>query len=225
MNAEKILIIDDESSIRRILRLGLESQGFEIAEAASGPEGLKKAKTFKPRIVVLDLGLPGMTGAEVLKELRDWSSVPVIVLTVTDDEAVKVDLLNAGADDYVTKPFGMAELLARISVALRHSALEEANPKFTSGELEIDLTKRIVMLRGKPVKFTATEFSFLKLLVKHAGRVVTQEHLLNEIWGPNAKENTHYLRIYAAQLRKKIEANPASPEHLLTEPGVGYRLV
>lgn len=223
--SKRILIIDDEPSIRRLLRLNLEARGFEIDEGLSGSEGLKKAEKSHPHLVILDLSLPDIPGLEVLQRLRQWTQVPIIVLTVNDNETSKVQLLESGADDYVTKPFSVQELHARIKVALRHQQNEGATPVFASGDLEIDLAKRSVSKSRQIIKLTATEFEILKRLVLNSGRVVSQEFLLKDIWGKHALDNSHYLRIYIGQLRKKIENDPAKPEHILTEPGVGYRLL
>lgn len=222
---KRILIIDDEPSIRLLLKLNLEARGFEVEEAGTGKEGLAKAEKLHPHLTILDLGLPDMTGLEVLKRLRQWTPVPIIVLTVNDQEISKVELLDAGADDYVTKPFSTQELYARVKVALRHQENDGATPLYKSGELEVDLAKRLVVRSNQIIKLTATEFEILKRLVLSAGRVVSQEFLLKDIWGKHALENSHYLRIYIGQLRKKIERDPANPEHILTEPGVGYRLL
>lgn len=220
----KILILDDEPSIRNILRVNLRGAGYDVAEAKRSEEGLALAASYHPQVVILDLGLPDRNGIDVLREIRGWSQVPVIVLTVSDDEATKVALLEAGADDYVTKPFSVPELLARIKVALRHHQMEGATPIFESGSLRIDLAKREVSVENQVVHLTAKEFELLRLLVKNGGRVVPQEQLLAEIWGQHAKDQPHYLRIYIGQLRKKLEADPSSPKHVLTEPGVGYRI-
>lgn len=224
-NSSRILLVDDEAAIRNAIRMHLLPMGYEIAEAATGTEGLDKASGFHPHLVILDLGLPDINGLEVLKQLRSWTSVPVIVLTVTDDEKTKVRLLDAGADDYLTKPFGPEELQARIRVALRHAGVVEATPIFESGDLRVDLNKKSVMLNGASIKLTSTEYEVLSRLVRDHGKVVSQSQLLKEIWGATAIDQNHYLRIYINQLRKKIEKNPAEPLHILTEPGVGYRLV
>lgn len=222
----KILIVDDEESIRRVLRLNLASKGFEILECANGTDAVKLAKDARPQLIVLDLGLPDLNGAEVLKRIRQWSKVPIVVLTASDEEAVKVALLESGADDYITKPFSPLELVARINVALRHHKDDVADtPVFVSAGLRIDLPNKSIEHDGQPVRLTATEFQLLASLVKNAGQVVTQDVLLREVWGPTASENSHYLRIYVGALRKKLEANPGSPRHILTEPGVGYRIV
>ena len=182
------------------------------------------AAAQRPELIVLDLGLPDMDGAVFLKRLREWSTIPVIVLTVKDSETDKVALLDAGADDYLTKPFGVPELLARIRVSLRHSLQETSEPIFRSGDLEVDLTDRTVKMRGEPIRLTATEYELLRILVRHAGKVVTQRQLLKEVWGPHAVEESQYLRVFIGQLRKKLERQPAQPELIQTEAGVGYRL-
>ncbi len=221
----RILIIDDEPAIRKFLRVAFETERFSVVETETGKEGLAAAASQKPDLIVLDLGLPDMNGIDVLKKLREWSKVPVIVLTVDDLEISKVALLDAGADDFMTKPFGLKELLARIRASLRHVAQTESAPMFESGDLQIDFTNHQVKLAGREVKFTVTEYNLLKLLAQHAGKVVTQRQLLKEIWGPNSVEHSHYLRVYVAQLRKKLEHDPHNPELIVTEPGVGYRLL
>jgi two-component system KDP operon response regulator KdpE len=221
----RILIVDDEKAIRETLKLGLKAENYLIEEAINGLEGLEKIRTFHPNLVILDLGLPDRSGLEILRELRVWTKIPVIILTVSDDEPTKVKLLDAGADDYLTKPFGLSELLARIRVAIRHFGKIEATPIFQSGDLKIDLNQRTVEVDGTEVKFTKTEFELLQRLVRESGKIVPQTKLLKEIWGCLFQDESHYLRIYIKQLRKKIEKNPAEPVHILTEPGVGYRLV
>lgn len=223
---KQVLIIDDESSIRNILKINLESHGFSVVEAASGSQGIERVRESRPNVIVLDLGLPDCSGISVLKEIRSWSNVPIIVLTVLDDESAKVSLLESGADDYITKPFSVPELIARVRVSLRnHPEDGAASPIFESGDLKIDLIEHKVFLAGKEIRLTITEFNFLKILVKHAGRIVPQQSILTEVWGQTAIESPHYLRIYVGQLRKKIEANPSKPQHILTEPGIGYRIV
>ncbi len=219
------LVIDDEVQIRRLLRLTLEGHGYRVFEAATGQEGLLEAAQRRPEVVLLDLGLPDMDGVTVLKRLREWSRVPVLVLSVRDREEDKIAALDAGADDYVTKPFASGELLARLRVAQRHTQPGPSEAVFRSGDIEVDLARRIVLRKGKEVKLTATEYSMLAIFVRNAGRVLTHRQLLKEVWGPNAVEQTHYLRVYMAHLRDKLEANAAKPELLITEPGVGYRLV
>lgn len=222
----RVLLVEDEESIRRVLRLNIEGKGYEVIEARTAAEGIQKVIDFKPNVVILDLGLPDRSGGEVLKAIREWSTVPIIVLTVNDDEKTKVDLLEAGADDYITKPFGPMELLARIHVALRHRGGEtEGAPIFESGHLKVNLQLRTVWREGKPIHLTVTELNVLRMLIRGGGQIVHQDQLLREVWGQNAIENPHYLRIYIAMLRKKLEVDPAVPQHIITEPGVGYRLV
>ena len=219
------LVVDDELQIRRLLRVCLEANGYRVTEASTGQEGLAEAAQRRPDVLILDLGLPDLDGVTVLKRLREWSRIPVVVLSVRDREEDKVAALDNGADDYVTKPFGSGELLARLRVAQRHSIPTAEVTVFKSGQLEVDLAARVVRVRGKEVKLTATEYSLLRLFVQHAGKVLTHRQILREVWGPNYMEQTHYLRVYMAHLREKLEANPAQPELLTTEPGVGYRLL
>jgi two-component system KDP operon response regulator KdpE len=219
------LVIDDEIQIRRLLRVCLEGNGYRVQEAATGQEGITQAAQHPPDIVLLDLGLPDMDGVTVLKRLREWSRVPVVVLTVREREEDKVAALDNGADDYVTKPFGTAELLARLRVAQRHAAPTAESPIFRTGELEVDLTARVVKLKGREVKLTATEYSLLRLFVQHAGKVLTHRQILKEVWGPNYVEQTHYLRVYIAHLREKLESEPSKPRLITTESGIGYRLL
>jgi two-component system, OmpR family, KDP operon response regulator KdpE len=219
------LVIDDELQMRRLLRVCLEANGYRVSEAATGKDGIAEAAQHPPDVVILDLGLPDMEGVAVLKRLREWSRVPVVVLSVRDREEDKIAALDAGADDYVTKPFSSGELLARLRVAQRHAAPTSETTVFRSGQLEVDLAARVVKLKGKEVKLTTTEYSLLRLFVQHAGKVLTHRQILREVWGPNYVEQTHYLRVYLAHLREKLEANPAQPELFTTEPGVGYRLV
>ncbi|MFI5390329.1 MAG: response regulator [Bacteriovoracales bacterium] len=221
----RILIIDDEEGIRNILTLNLTSHGYRVFQAENGKIGLTKALEDHPHLIILDLGLPDKSGTEILKELRKWTFIPIIVLTVQDEEEKKVELLDAGADDYLTKPFGTKELLARVRVCLRNHGLIEATPIFQSGNLEIDLSKHIVLKDKKEIKLTKTEFEVLARLVRENGKVVPQNQLLKQIWGTVGLEQSHYIRIYINQLRKKIEDNPSEPIHILTEPGVGYRIV
>ncbi len=224
MNPIKILVIDDEVQIRRFLRITLEAQGFHISEATTGQDGLVQAAMARPDVIILDLGLPDQDGLTILRTLREWSQTPVIVLSVRDAEEDKIALLDAGADDYLTKPFSAGELVARIRVALRHMAPEAAGATFRSANLQVDLASRLVYLSGEPVKLTATEYDLLRLLVQHAGKVLTHFHILRDLWGSTGIEEMQYLRVYISQLRHKIEANPAHPRLLLTETGVGYRL-
>ena len=221
-----VLLIEDERQIRRFLGATLGSHGYRMLAADTGAEGLTEAAAWQPDIVILDLGLPDMDGLEVLRRLREWSAVPVIVLSARGQEGDKVAALDAGADDYVSKPFGPGELLARIRVALRHAAAlrEDAAPTFTTGDLHLDLARRQVTVGGTEVHLTPIEYRLLTVLARHAGKVLTHRQLLTEVWGPAHTTEAHYLRVYMAQLRRKLEPEPARPRYLLTEPGVGYRL-
>jgi two-component system KDP operon response regulator KdpE len=218
------LVIDDEVQIRRLLRVVLESADYQVHEAETAAQGLTDAATRRPDVVLLDLGLPDSDGGNVLRRLREWSQVPVIVLSVRDDEEGKVAALDAGADDYVTKPFSSAELLARLRAAQRKTRPEEDISRFKSGDLIVDLTARVVTRAGHEVKLTATEYALLRLFVRHVGRVLTHRQILREIWGPKSEEHRQYLRVYVTHLRQKIERDPAAPELIKTEPGIGYRL-
>ena len=220
-----VLVIDDELQIRRLLRVSLEANGYQILEAANGQEGISEAAQRRPDAVLLDLGLPDMDGVAVLKRLREWSHVPVVVLSVRDREEDKIKALDNGADDYLTKPFGTGELLARLRVALRHGQPPSDSAVFLSGRLAVDLAARLVKVGGKEVRLTATEYALLRLFVQHAGKVLTHQQILREVWGPNYLTQTQYLRVYMAHLREKLEAEPSKPSLLLTEPGIGYRLV
>ena len=221
-----IVAIEDDPQIRRFLRTGLESHGFQIHEADTGKLGLIEAANRKPDLVILDLGLPDMDGVEVVKKLREWSALPVIVLSARAAETDKVAALDAGADDYLTKPFGLGELLARIRVALRHTSgtAQEKGGVFAVAGLKVDLPHRRVYREGNEVHLTPIEYRLLTTLVKHAGKVITHRQLLKEVWGPGHIERNHYLRVYMAGLRHKLETDPARPRFLLTETGVGYRL-
>lgn len=223
---EKVLIVDDEESIRRTLSINLTSKGYIVEQAINAAECMDKLQSFHPQLIILDLGLPDRNGLGVLEEVRGWSKVPVIILTVSDDEATKVKLLEAGADDYITKPFGIPEFMARVVVALRHGQKDaEASPVFVSGDLRVDLNSRQIQRESASVHLTSTEFNLLRLLIKGRGQVVGQDLLLNEIWGKLGVDNPHYLRIYIGQLRKKLERDASAPKHILTEPGVGYRII
>jgi two-component system KDP operon response regulator KdpE len=221
-----ILVVEDEPQVMRVLRAALPGQGYRVLEATSGGQALVEAATRAPDVVLLDLGLPDLDGVEVTRRLREWSRVPVIVISARGQEPEKVQALDAGADDYLTKPFGTEELLARIRVALRHlsRAAPGAEPMFETGDLRIDLAARRVFSGGVEVRLTRLEYRLLAALVAHAGRVVTHRQLLTEVWGPGAADQSHYVRVYMGQLRHKLERNPARPRHLLTEIGVGYRL-
>lgn len=225
MNAEPaVLVVDDELAIRRFLRLSLETNDYRIYEAENGRDGLAKAAQFRPEVIILDMNLPDMEGVEVLRRLREWTATPVIILSVRDADRDKVAALDAGADDYLTKPFSVDELLARLRVARRHAQPTTTDPVLIFGEVRIDLARRLVTRSGEPVKLTPTEYALLRLLVQHAGRVLTHRQILKQVWGPQHMEETHYLRVYFAQLRQKLESDPARPRLILTEPGVGYRL-
>lgn len=217
------LIIDDEAQIRRLLRLLLEADNYKVHEAQTGQQGLIDIATRKPDVILLDLGLPDVDGLDVLKRLREWSEAPVIVLTVRDDVQEKVAALDAGADDYVTKPFSTPELLARIRAAQRKTRPEEEVSVFKKGDLIVDLTARVVTRGGREIKLTGTEYALLRLFVKHPGRVLTHRHILREIWGPKSEEHRQYLRVYVTHLRQKIEPDPAKPSLISTQPGIGYR--
>jgi two-component system KDP operon response regulator KdpE len=221
----RILVIDDEHQIRRMLNVALSAHGYSLAEASSGKEGLSQASIFHPDLVVLDLGLPDLDGMEVISRLREWTQVPIIVLSVRERENDKIDALDAGADDYLTKPFSMGELLARIRVAIKHFAKSEDEPVLIFPDLTIDLARRMVLLLGQEVKLTPTEYEILKYLALHSGRVITHGQLLRAVWGPNYQGETHYLRVYIGQLRRKIEKNPTQPHYIMTEAGVGYRFI
>lgn len=219
------LVIDDEPQIRRLLRVTLEAGGYRVIEAATGQDGVLQTAQRRPDIVLLDLGLPDLDGCEVLRRVREWSRVPVIILSVRDAEEEKVAALDAGADDYVTKPFNSAELMARLRAALRHSQPPGVDAVLSVGNLELDLSKRRVLKRGVEVRLTPIEYSLLRLLATHLGRVLTHRQLLTEVWGEKSAGQTHYLRVHFAHLREKLEDNPSAPEMILTEPSIGYRLV
>jgi two-component system KDP operon response regulator KdpE len=221
----EVLVIDDEIQLRRLLRFTLEDAGYSVREAATGHSGLVAAAHRQPDAIVLDLGLPDMQGLDVLRRLREWSSLPVLILSVFTQEESKVSALDAGADDYLTKPFGGAELLARIRALLRRIKPAESANAVVFGNVEVDLIHRVVRKSGQPVKLTAREYALLRLLVTHRGRVLTHRQILQEIWGPSLVGQTHYLRVFVMRLRQKIEDEVDSPKYLLTESGIGYRLV
>jgi two-component system KDP operon response regulator KdpE len=224
----RVLVIDDEAQIRRFLDIGLRAEGYEVLQAATAAEGLVQAATREPDLVILDLGLPDRDGHEVLSELRQWSQVPVLMLSVRSMESEKVRALDAGANDYVTKPFGIQELMARLRALLRDRAVagtEKAQPRYDDGRLGIDLARRAVVLDGLPLSLTRKEYAVLSLLLRHAGRVVTQQQLLREIWGASHVQDSQYLRIVIGKLRQKLGDDPAQPRWLKTEPGVGYRFI
>ena len=220
-----VLVIDDEPPIRRFLHAALSSCGFRTAEAGTAAEGLESIIALRPDVVLLDLGLPDRDGLELLRELRGWSSVPVVILSARDREHDKVTALDSGADDYVSKPFAVGELLARLRVSLRHAATGPAAlPEFVNGDLRVDLAARNVAVAGREVHLTPIEYKVLAFLIRHAGKVVTHRQILREVWGPEYGDEAHYLRVYMAQLRRKLEPEPARPRWLQTEMGVGYRL-
>jgi two-component system KDP operon response regulator KdpE len=217
------LIIDDEVQIRRLLRVVLEGENYQVHEAETGQQGLMEIASRRPAIILLDLGLPDLDGLDVLKRLREWSEAPVLVLSVRDDEAGKVAALDAGAEDYVTKPFSTPELLARVRAAQRKTRPAEEVSVFKHGDLIVDLTAHVVTRAGREVKLTATEYALLRLFVRHPGRVLTHRHILREIWGPKSEEHRQYLRVYVTHLRQKIEADSTKPQLIKTESGIGYR--
>lgn len=222
------ILIEDEPQIRRFVREALEAEGWQVHEAETQKRGLAEAGTRKPDLLVLDLGLPDGDGVDLIRDVRGWSAVPIIVLSARTDEADKIAALDAGADDYLTKPFGVGELLARVRAALRRpraAAAQEMDPLFRFGEIEVDRQARIVRRAGREVHLTPIEYRLLGVLIANAGRVMTHRQLLREVWGPSHSEQSHYLRIYMGHLRQKLEAVPAQPQHLLTETAVGYRLV
>ena len=222
-----VLIVDDETPIRRFLRLSLVGERYRVAEAGSAAEALGRIVALRPDLVILDLGLPDRDGLGLLREVREWSAVPIVVVSAREKEDDKVAALEAGADDYLTKPFGVGELIARVKVALRHAAstgVPAGESTFASGELRVDLVRRQVFVAEREVRLTPIEYRLLSVLVKHAGKVLTHRQLLHEVWGPEYGDENHYVRVYVAQLRRKLEADPARPRYLRTEPGVGYRL-
>jgi two-component system KDP operon response regulator KdpE len=224
MPDEKVLIVDDESSIRRFLRVTLTAQNYKIIEAATGQEGLEKAASDKPDIIVLDIGLPDINGIEVTKLLRQWTQVPIIILSVHRAETDKISALDAGADDYLTKPFSAGELLARLRANLRRVSKTTEEPVFSSGVLKVDLSSRIITISGKEVQLTPTEYELLRVMVIHSGKVLTHNYLLRQVWGAEYGEESHMLHVNISNLRRKIEPDSTRPQFIITEPGVGYRL-
>lgn len=222
---QKALVIDDENSIRRLLKTALAAHGIEVAEASTGREGIALAIAVRPDFILLDLGLPDREGGAILKELRQWYRRPIVILSVRNQEEVIVDALDAGADDYLAKPFNVNELLARIRVAERRYAGEMAPPLFQFGSLAVDLARRQIRKEGKEIHLTATEYEVLRVLVNNHGRVLTHRQILREIWGPNSSDHVQYLRVYIGHLRQKLEEDPHNPRWIVTEPGVGYRLL
>lgn len=220
----RVLVVDDEGAIRKFLRASLSAHGFLIAEAANGREALNAAITFRPDLIILDLGLPDVDGIEVTRQIREWAQTPIIILSVRDQEAAKIGALDAGADDYLTKPFGIGELLARMRVALRHAATTSDEPIFVVGELSVDLARRLVTVGNAEVQLTPTEYDLLRTLVAHAGKVMTHRQLLKQVWGVAYEGESHLLRVNMSNLRRKLEIDPSRPRFIVTEPGVGYRL-
>jgi len=225
MSGLEAVIVDDEIQIRRFLRISLEANGYSVYEVDSGQAALNEIALRRPDLVILDLGLPDMDGIKVIRRLREWTQTPIVVLSVRDSDEDKIAALDAGADDYLTKPFSVGELMARLRVAQRHTRPESESSIFESDGLQVDLSRRLVLARGEEVKLTPTEYALLRLLIQHVGKVLTHRQLLREVWGTEYAEETHYLRVYIAQLRQKIELDPARPQIIVTEPGVGYRLV
>ncbi len=221
-----VLLVEDEKQMRKLVTISLRANDYEVIEAETAEEGVKQAAAYTPDLVLLDLGLPDMDGFSVIKRIREWSAMPIIVISASGQEEKKVRALDEGADDYLTKPFGAAELMARIRVAIRHTARgpDSSAVVRVGDEIEIDLAKRLVQVRGAEVHLTPIEYKLITTLAKHAGMVITHRHLLEQVWGPGHAHQMQYLRVYMTQLRHKLEKNPARPEYLLTEPGVGYRL-
>jgi two-component system KDP operon response regulator KdpE len=223
--ATRVLVVDDEAQIRRFLRTSLTAEGYSVIEAETGGDAILQAAREEPDVIVLDLGLPDIDGAKVIAEVRKSSQAPIIVLSIRNDEKGKVEALDLGADDYITKPFGVDELLARLRAALRHRLKAEgAAPVFRCGDLGVDLVRRMVTLNGTEIKLSAKEYDLLRLLILHEGKVLTHGFMLREVWGPAHAEDVQYLRVYIRHLREKLEADPTRPAYILTETGVGYRL-
>ncbi len=224
-STNRILVIDDESQIRKLLKVSLKSQGFYIEESHDGRDGINKVAIIKPDLVILDLGLPDMDGKEDIREIREWSNVPIVILTARDQEQEKIEALDNGADDYITKPFGIGELLARIRVCLRRKTEDENEHIFNFGGLIIDLVNRRITVDNMEIKLTPTEYEIIKVLAQNAGKVITHKQLLKKVWGNAYDNDNNYIRVYIGQIRRKIEPNPAQPCYIITESGVGYRLI
>lgn len=220
----RVLVADDERAIRRLLQISLTAHGHTVYEASNGQQTLEAVVGYRPDIIILDLGLPDIEGIEVIYRLREWTQTPIIILSVRDRETDKITALDAGADDYLTKPFNVGELLARMRVVLRRTAPPKDAPIFVSGVLMVDLARRIVRVDNHEVQLTPTEYDLLKLLVTYAGKVVTNSQILRQVWGPSQEDNSHLLRVNMSNLRRKLEADPTRPTYIMTEPGVGYRL-
>ena len=221
----KILIADDEKEIRHLLQVALAAHGYMVEAVSLGQDAVQQTAMYQPDLLILDLGLPDMDGKEVVRKIREWSKIPIIILTVRDQEQEKIEALDLGADDYVTKPFSTGELLARVRVCLRHIPGVPEKQVITSGDLVIDLAAREVKVNHQTVRLTPTEYEIMKLLAQNEGRVLTHRQILTKVWGMQYSRDTHYIRIYIGQLRRKIEADPARPQHIITESGVGYRLI
>ena len=219
----RVLVIDDELPMRRMLRVALESYDYTVAEAADGKEGLVQAAMQQPDLILLDLGLPDLDGKEIVHRLREWTKAPIVILSARDQEQEKIEVLDAGADDYLTKPFGMGELLARMRVSLRRSGREDNGPALVCGALCMDVASHTITLQGEELHLTPTEYTLLKVLIQNTGKVMNHKQLLKQVWGDAYSQDTHYVRVYIAQLRRKIEANPLRPQYIITESGVGYR--
>jgi two-component system KDP operon response regulator KdpE len=220
----RVLVVDDERAIRRYLHAALNAQGYTVFEASTGKDALDRAVADRPDMVILDLGLPDLDGVEVTRLLREWTHIPIIILSVREQETDKINALDAGADDYLTKPFSSGELLARMRAALRHSTPSASDPVFETDGLSIDLTHRLVRVNGKEISLTPTEYDLLRILVQNAGKVLTHHQLLRQVWGSAYESEAHLLRVNMSNLRRKIEPDPTRPRYIITEPGVGYRL-
>ena len=223
-NALRVLVVDDERAIRRFLRTSLMAHGYAVYEASTGQEALSAVVGDRPDLIILDLGLPDLNGLEVTRQLREWTRIPIIVLSVREEEATKVAALDVGADDYLTKPFGIAELMARVRVALRHADQPAAEPVFEVGDLRMDRARRQVLMAGNEIVLTPTEYDLLRVLVQYAGKVLTHRQLLRQVWGMGYELETHLLQVNISNLRRKIEPDPSRPSYIITEVGVGYRL-
>lgn len=223
-NEPRILVVDDEQPIRRFLQTSLTANSYTVFEATTGQEALTAVVNHRPDVIILDLGLPDMDGLEITKLLREWTQIPIIILSVRGQEMDKIAALDAGADDYLTKPFGVGELMARLRVVLRRMAQPGDEPVFTTNSLTIDLARRLVTLAGQEIQLTPTEYDLLRVLVTHAGRVLTHQQLLRQVWGMGYENEVHMLRVNISNLRHKLERNPARPQYIITEPGVGYRM-
>lgn len=221
----RVLVVDDERAIRRFLRAALTSQGHTVIEAETAQAGISAVTTERPDLIILDLGLPDLDGLEVVRRLREWSTTPIVVLSVRSHEDDKIAALDAGADDYITKPFATGELAARMRVAVRHATRHSTEPIFRTGELTVDLARRVVLVAGREIDLTPVEYGLLKALITHAGKVLTHGHLLAQVWGPGYQTQRHLLQVNVSNLRRKLEADPTRPRYIVTEPGVGYRLI